>query len=312
MAVARRVGIRHPLPAQRRRDQGRIAGASCARISWTVCRSFGKAATQGNSPMNTPTIRFEDGAAYEQGMGRWSRVAGETFLDWIAAAPGGRWIDVGCGSGAFTELVTQYCGPAEVHGIDPADAQLAYARTRPGAQGAVFQQGDAMALPYASGRFDAAVMALVIFFVPDPARGVAEMARVVRPGGLVAAYAWDMMSGGFPFEPIQAELRAIGIMPPRPPSVSASRMDELEALWAGAGITAIETKPIAVRRDFRDFDDYWAQSTLTGSIRPTLAAMSPDDVARLRSRVRERLATTEAGSISYTATANAIKGLVAA
>ena len=148
-------------------------------------------------------IRFEDGAAYDRGMGRWSLLAGEVFLDWLAPQRGAQWIDVGCGSGAFTELLYQRCAPTEVQGVDASDAQLAFARERPSVKDAVFQVGDATALPFADDRFDAAVMALVIFFVPDPAKGVAEMVRVVRPGGIVAAYAWDMRGGGFPFEPIR-------------------------------------------------------------------------------------------------------------
>jgi ubiquinone/menaquinone biosynthesis C-methylase UbiE len=71
-----------------------------------------------------------------------------------------------------------------------------------------------MALPFSEDRFDVAVMALVIFFVPDPAKGVAEMVRVVRPGGTVATYAWDVFGGGFPLEPIQVEMRALGVTPP--------------------------------------------------------------------------------------------------
>lgn len=150
--------------------------------------------------MANPEIRFVDGAAYEEGMGRWSLLAGNVFLDWLAPATGLRWIDVGCGSGAFTELLVERFAPGEAQGIDPSSAQLAFARQRPGARGASFQVGDAMALPFAENRFDAAVMALVIFFVPDPDKGVAEMVRVVTPGGMVAAYAWDMAGGGFPFE----------------------------------------------------------------------------------------------------------------
>ena len=141
-------------------------------------------------------IRFDDGAAYERMMGIWSRFAGDIFLDWLAPRPGLRWIDIGCGNGAFTELLVERCAPAEVQGIDPSEGQLAFARTRPAARVAEFRQGDAMALPFSDGRFDAAVMALVIFFVPDPPKGVAEMARVVCPGGTVATYAWDMLGGG--------------------------------------------------------------------------------------------------------------------
>ena len=138
-------------------------------------------AQTGEVPVVEHQIRYDDGAGYERYMGSWSRLAGEVFLDWLAPRPGLRWIDIGCGNGAFTELLVQRCAPAEVQGIDPSEAQLAFARARPAARGAAFHQGDAMALPFPQDRFDAAVMALVIFFVPDPARGVAEMVRVVCP-----------------------------------------------------------------------------------------------------------------------------------
>src|SRR5438552_10368690 len=143
-------------------------------------------------------IRFDDGAAYERMMGTWSRLAGDIFLDWLAPRPGLRWIDIGCGSGAFSELLVERCAPAEVQGIDPSEAQLGFARTRPAARLARFRQGDAMALPCPDGSFDAAVMALVIFFVPEPAKGVAEMVRVVAPGGTIAAYGWEFEGNGRP------------------------------------------------------------------------------------------------------------------
>jgi SAM-dependent methyltransferase len=81
-------------------------------------------------------IRFDNGEAYELGMGAWSHLAGQIFLDWLAPPPDLCWIDVGCGNGALTELVVQRCAPAEVRGIDPSEAQLAYARLRAGARGA--------------------------------------------------------------------------------------------------------------------------------------------------------------------------------
>jgi ubiquinone/menaquinone biosynthesis C-methylase UbiE len=253
-------------------------------------------------------IRFDDGAAYERMMGTWSRLAGMVFLDWLAPRSGLRWIDVGCGNGAFTELIVVRCEPTQVQGIDPSEAQLAFARSRPAARVAQFDQGDAMALPFPDNRFDVAVMALVIFFVPDPAKGVAEMARVVRPGGIVAAYAWDLLGGGFPNEPIQAELRAMGVVPMRPPSPTASRMEVLRELWSNAGIEAIETREISVERTFKDFDDFWSISALGSSVAATLASMSSGDIEGLKSRVRAKLPADATGHITFGARANAIKG----
>lgn len=255
-------------------------------------------------------IRFDDGAAYEAFMGRWSLLVGEPFLDWLAPSSGLRWIDVGCGNGAFTELLVERCGPSHVQGIDPSDAQLAFARTRLQGRPVSFDEGDAMALPYADGVFDAAVMALVIFFVPDPARGVAEMARVVRPGGSVSAYAWDILGGGFPFAALQAEMAALGTPPLWPPSVEASRLDAMTALWKGAGLVEVETRELVVERTYADFDAFWTIARSGPRLAPKVAGMSTVDVERLKARLRERLPADGDGSITYTASANAIKGVV--
>lgn len=260
--------------------------------------------------MAEPQIRFDDGAAYERMMGVWSRLVGSRFLDWLDLSADLRWIDVGCGNGAFTELIVDRCRPAEVLGIDPSEGQLAFARTRAAAQVAGFQHGDAMSLPCADAHFDVAVMALVIFFVPEPARGVAEMVRAVKPGGMVAAYAWDMLGGGFPQEPIRVGLRNMGITPLEPPSADASRIQALNDLWVNAGLEAVETIEIPVQRTFADFDDFWSTTLLGSSIGPTIAAMSPEDSEALRSGVRARLPTDATGKITYGARANAVKGVV--
>jgi ubiquinone/menaquinone biosynthesis C-methylase UbiE len=255
--------------------------------------------------------RFDDGAAYERMMGNWSRLAGEIFLDWLAPLSGLRWIDIGCGSGAFTELLVERCAVAEVQGIDPSEGQLAFARARPAARVAEFRQGDAMALPFSEDRFDVAVMALVIFFVPDPAKGAAEMVRVVCPGGTVATYAWDVFGGGHPLEPIQAEMRALGVTPPLRPSLGASRMEALRDLWTGAGLDAVETREITVQRTFADFDDFWTTSLMGANTGSTIAAMmASGDAELLKTRLRARLRADAAGRITYGARANAVKGRV--
>ncbi len=90
-------------------------------------------------------IRFDDGAAYERMMGIRSQLAGNIFLDWLAPRSGLRWIDIGCGNGAFTELLVERCAPAEVQGVDPSEAQLAFAHTTRSARGKVQPQGGIVA-----------------------------------------------------------------------------------------------------------------------------------------------------------------------
>ena len=260
--------------------------------------------------MTDPQIQFDDAAAYERRIGEWSKLVGAVFLDWLAPHTGLRWIDVGCGSGTFTELIIAKHAPAEVQGIDPSDAQLAFARARRGTPMAEFTKGDAMALPFQAAKFNVATMALVIFFVPEPAKGVTEMVRVVAPGGEVAAYAWDFPGGGSTMYPILSELEAIGFPPVRPPRPEVSKIEALQKLWTDAGLVDVETRRIDVQRRFADFDDFWEVSTQGSSIVPFLAAMAPDDVVKLKTRVRARVKEDGAGGIISAAWANAVKGRV--
>jgi len=261
--------------------------------------------------MSENQIRFDDGAGYERMMGVWSRLAGEVFLDWVAPPAGLHWVDIGCGNGAFTELLVDRCAPAEVQGIDPSEAQLSFARTRHTAGIARFQQGDAMALPFADRSFDAAVMALVIFFVPDPAKGVAEMKRVVKPGGTIAAYAWDILEeGGFPMGPMQAELRAMGRKPMLPPSAEVSRMAALREAWVSAGLADVATREITVARTFADFEDFWSSVRIAMSMAQAVKEMSPSELEGFKARVHARLPADASGRITFTSRANAVKGRV--
>jgi SAM-dependent methyltransferase len=260
--------------------------------------------------MTEQAIRFDDGVAYERFMGKWSQSAGEAFLPWVAPEADLRWLDVGCGNGVFTEMIVEVCAPRSVHGIDPSEGQLAFARARPALHAADFRVGDAMALPFDDDTFDAAVMPLVIFFVPDPAKGLAEMARVVSPGGIVCAYAWDMPGGGFPYEALLSEMRARGKEVPTPPSSDASRIDALRDLWEGAGLIDVDTHVINVERTFANFDDYWTTILGSPSVGAKIAAMKPDDLLALQGAMRARLPASATGRLTLRAWANAVKGRV--
>jgi ubiquinone/menaquinone biosynthesis C-methylase UbiE len=255
----------------------------------------------------TNPITFEDGAAYEQMMGRWSQLVGDRFLDWLAPCAGLQWVDVGCGNGAFTEMIVDRCAPASVDAIDPSEGQLAFARGRRGSDLARYQIGDATSLPYSDQSFDAAVMALVIFFVPDPLKAVSEMKRVVRSDGLVATYAWDVTRGGFPYNALWEEMANLGVNSPRPPSSEASRIENMKELWKAANLVDVETKEFVVERCFASFDVFW-QIALSTNAGTHIKNMNEADRAELQGRIAARLPSDGAGRVSYTARANAVMG----
>jgi SAM-dependent methyltransferase len=261
--------------------------------------------------MNQMSRLFADGEAYERLMGRWSRVAGEIFLDWLDTPANVRWLDVGCGNGAFTEALIARCAPAEVIGIDPSEGQLAFARTRPATRSAQFRIGDAQALPFGDDRFDVAVMALVVTYLSDPGRAVAEMARVVRPGGWVATYIWDIPGAGTPVHPIYVAMESLGMSAPRPPGAAVSRRDAMRTLWEDAGLESVESRVIHIPVVYSDFDDFWHSNSVP--VAPSGKAihdMSPAAREQVRARVREQLAVGSDGRIAYESFANAVKGRV--
>lgn len=248
---------------------------------------------------------------YERLMGRWSRIVAVAFLEWIDAPKSVAWLDVGCGNGAFTEEVIARCAPATVVAVDPSEDQLAYARARTAASKAGFRVGDAQNLPFADNSFDVAAMALVISFLPDPARAVAEMARVVRPDGLVATYMWDVPSGGVPVHPIYLALESMGLMSVRPPNPAASRFDALQSFWKNAGLRSVETRVFRIQTVYSDFEDYWDSNAVPiGPQGKVLAGMSSSAKDELRSRVRDHVSFSPDGHVIYEAFTNGVKGRV--
>lgn len=256
--------------------------------------------------------RWLSGDAYEPYVGRWSRSVARGFLAWLDAPAGLDWLDVGCGTGALAEAVAGRCAPGRLAGIDPSAGFLDFARRRLGGTGAELLRADARGLPFADGAFDRVVSGLVLNFVPDPPRAMAEMARVARPGGEVALYVWDYADG---MEPIRRFWDAAVASDP-----NARALDEgvrfpicgpepLRGLFEGAGLAGVETRAIDVPTGFRDFDDYW--TPFLGGQGPApgyCVSLAEEARAALRERLRASLPMRPDGGIHLTARAWAVRG----
>src|SRR5687768_6719696 len=167
--------------------------------------------------MPEAALTFDDSAAYERFMGRWSRAVAPVFLDWLGAPRRAAWLDVGCGTGILAETLLELCAPASVDAVDPAAAQLEAAAQGAAAGRAAFRVADARQLPFADGAFDVVASALVINFIPERPPALAEMRRVARPGGQVAGYVWDFAEELSPSGPLRRAMRRFGVdVPPIP------------------------------------------------------------------------------------------------
>lgn len=259
--------------------------------------------------MSEVKVVFDAAADYENYMGRWSRALGKEFLAWLAPPKNASWLDVGCGTGAFSELLLQTVEPRAVTGVDPSTAQIEYAVKH--IKGADFRVGDASALPFPDKSFDVVASALVIHFLPDRVKGFAEMKRVAKPGGIVAGYTWQRGGGlpdGAPYMPMSHAVEAIGGDVARLPTVPEGAPDALKATLAGAGLENIETQAVTVTQSFKSFDDYWTSQTPSfAPVAKSVLALSEAKREELKAYLRKTLPTAADGSIRYPATALAFK-----
>jgi len=259
-----------------------------------------------------PAEVWENAESLERYVGRWSRLVAREFVAWLQVPPGSRWLDVGCGSGALTETVLAQAEPESIEGVDTSEAFVAYAASRVTDPRASFAVADAQALDRPDAAYDAVASSLVLNFLPDPARGAAEMRRVARPGGVVAGYVWDYageMQLMRRFWDAAAELDPAAADLDEGRRMTGCNPADLEALFAGAGLEEVETRAIDVPTVFADFDDYW--SPFEGGQGPApgyCVSLPPDRRAALRERLRETLPAAPDGSISLVARAWAVRG----
>ena len=261
--------------------------------------------------MANESTLFSDSAAYERFMGSWTRAVGAKFLDWIAAADGQRLLEVGCGTGIFTEMLVKATAPREIIAIDPAPTQIELAKGKPFARDVDFRIADAQALPFANGDFDLAVSALVINFIPDQARAMAEMRRVVKPAGLVAGYVWDFTGDLNVARHIQIPLRKLNPNLPKVIGADSSRLEPLINLFAGAGFENVTGCPIEAEVTYPSFDAYWRGFIENPSAQSAyIKALPSSEFERFRDTVRSTMPIKADGTITFSARAHAVKGFV--
>ena len=241
---------------------------------------------------------------YDRFIGRYGSSLGDELLQAVGVAPGMRVLDVGCGSGALAGRAARIVGAENVAAVDPSETFAEGARAR--VPGADVRVGSAESLPFDDGEFDAVLAQLVVNFMSDAPRGVAEMTRVAKPGGVVAACVWDYAGE-------MRLLRSFWDAAAAVDSEAATRDEgrmmryatpaELEPLWAGAGLERVTVTALEAEASYDDFEDLWEPfPTGVGPAGAFTASLPAERRDALREELRSRLGDP-AGPFTLTARA---------
>jgi SAM-dependent methyltransferase len=267
-------------------------------------------------PMSNEQVRRTDlwasGEAYEPYVGRWSRLVGQEFLQWLNVPPGSRWLDVGCGTGVLSQTILDMVAPSQIKGIDRSEGYIAFAQNRIRDSRVTFQAGNAQSLPVDNNSYDVAVSGLMLNFVPEPGRAVQEMARSVILDGVVALYVWDYAGK---MQLMRHFWNAAVALDPAILDLDEGRRSPicnpqaLTEVFQAAGLKNIQVRAIDISTDFKDFDDYWSPFLGGQGPAPSYAMSLPEQQrTALRERIRAGLPFAVDGSIPLFARAWAIRG----
>jgi SAM-dependent methyltransferase len=243
--------------------------------------------------------------AYDRFMGKYSVLLSPQLADFAGVRSGQRVLDVGCGPGALTAELVARVGASAVAAVDPSESFVAAARERhPGVE---VVQASAEQLPFPDLTFDAAVAQLVVHFMADPIRGLAEMARVTRHNGVVAACVWDHAGGQGPLSLFWREAHALDPEVDDESKLAGVREGHLAELIDAAGLHEIEETVLWVSVEHATFEAWWEPFTKgVGPAGSYVASISADRQVELRERCRSIIAGTP---FVVTARAWAARGL---
>jgi len=244
--------------------------------------------------------------AYDRFMGRYSAQLASGLADLAGVEPGQRVLDVGCGPGSLTAELVRRLGPEAVAAVDPSEPFVAAARARyPGVDVRV---SPAESLPYEAETFDAAIAQLVVNFMSDPVAGLAEMRRVAKAGGAVAACVWDLAGGRAPISLFWQAARDVDAGAHDESDLPGARAGDLAELFDRAGLRAVEDAVLEASLEYSSFDEWWQPFTFgVGPAGAYAHSLDEERLAALRERCRDLLPEPP---FTITASAWAARGVV--
>jgi ubiquinone/menaquinone biosynthesis C-methylase UbiE len=274
-----------------------------------VCLRYCRA---NRSKGNAMEDSWQSGDPYEYFMGRWSSLVAGQFVDWLSPRSGSRWADVGCGSGALSAAIINRHNPAAVIAVDHSEGFVRTAQQRLGRR-ASCKIGNALSLPLDDAAVDLAVSGLVLNFITEPEKALAEMRRITRRGGTVGVYIWDYagrMEFLNHFWDVVVELDAAASQFHEGRRFPDANAEQLMKRFHLAGLSKIEAAPLEIVTRFRDFDDYWIPFLGGQGPAPTyVSKLDGPEQSRLREALAKRLPYNDDGSVLLTARAWAAKGI---
>jgi len=256
---------------------------------------------------------WQSGDPYEYYMGRWSKLVAKQFVEWLSPSPGRRWVDVGCGSGALSEAIINRHDPETVIAIDQSEGFVRTAQQRLGSK-ASCKVGNALSLPLDDASFDFVVSGLVLNFIHEPEKALAEMQRVTRKGGTVAVYIWDYpgkMEFLNHFWDVVVELNPDASDLHEGRRFQETNAEQLMDVFNRVGLSEIEAASFEIIMNFTDYDDYWKPFLGGQGPAPTYVSnLNNADRNHLREALAQRLPVNKDGSIFLNARAWATKGIM--